>query len=48
MNSEYSQSNRNEENSFSPNMDFMTKEQYEYYESTVQLENQQDVYKEVV
>lgn len=48
MNSEYSQNNQNEQNAFNPDMEFMTQEQINYYESTVQVQKQQESYNEVV
>lgn len=47
-NGQYTQNNYNQQGTFKPDMEFMTQEQIEYYESTVQVERQQENYKEVV
>jgi len=47
-NGQYNQNNYNQQGTFSPDMEFMTEEQIAYYNSTVQVERQQENYKEVV
>lgn len=45
---EYAQNNQGQERAFNPDIEFMTNEQVNYYETTVKVENQQENYKEVV